>query len=41
LAPDADGEVVWFKRCGAGVKLAGSVPSMMVAIKPFTRKSTK
>ena len=41
LAPDADDEVVWFGRRGAGVKLAGSVPPMMVAIKPFTRKSTK
>jgi hypothetical protein len=41
LAPDADGEVVWFGRRGAGVKLAGSIPPMTVAKEPFTGESTK
>ena len=39
---DADGEVVWFRHPGAGVKFAGSQRflRMMVARKPFTREGT-
>jgi len=40
-APDAYGEVVWFGRRGAGVKLAGSFPLATEAKEPFSGKSTK
>jgi len=41
-APEAYGEVVWFWRRGAGVKLREVHPhAAMVARKPFTRESTK
>src|SRR5437667_8924150 len=33
----ADGEVVWFWRPDAGVKLAGAIPPMTVANKPGHR----
>src|SRR4029079_6392355 len=35
------GEVVWFGRRGAGVKLAGSVSLATEAKQPFSGKSTK
>jgi hypothetical protein len=38
---EADGEVVWFRRLDAGVKLAGSIPLMTVTTKPITGKITK
>ena len=38
-AADADGEVVWFRRPDAGVKLAGSIPPMTVANKPVAEES--
>jgi hypothetical protein len=38
---EAYGEVVWFGRRGAGVKLAGSVPPATEAKEPFSGKSTK
>jgi hypothetical protein len=40
---DADGEVVWFRRPGAGVKFAMMlrITRMMVTIKPVTKESTK
>ena len=34
---EADGEVVWFWRLDAGVKLAGSIPPMTVTTKPDHR----
>src|SRR5207237_3153018 len=37
----AYGEVVWSRRRGAGVKLAGGVPPATVAKEPFTGESTK
>jgi hypothetical protein len=42
-AADADGEVVWFRRRGAGVKFVRSkrFSGMTVARKPFTEESTK
>jgi len=41
FAPEAYGEVVWFGRRGAGVKLAGSVSPATEAKEPFSGKSTK
>jgi hypothetical protein len=41
LAPDADGQVVWSWRRGAGAKLAGGVPPMTVAKEPFTGEIMK
>ena len=38
---EAYGEVVWFGRRGAGVKLAGSIPLTTEAKEPFSGKSTK
>jgi hypothetical protein len=40
-AQEAYGEVVWFGRRGAGVKLAGSVSLTTEAKEPFSGKSTK
>jgi hypothetical protein len=40
-AQEAYGEVVWFGRRGAGVKLAGNVPLTTEAKEPFSGKSTK
>ena len=40
-AREAYGEVVWFGRRGAGVKLAGSVPPITEAKEPFSGESTK
>jgi hypothetical protein len=40
-AQEAYGEVVWFGRRGAGVKLAGSIPLTTEAKEPFSGKSTK
>ena len=39
--PKVDGEVVWFWRRDAGVKLAGSIPLMTVTTSPLTGESTK
>ncbi len=36
----ADGEVVWFRRPGAGVKLAGNFLRAMVTRKPVAREIT-
>jgi hypothetical protein len=36
---DAYGEIVWFWRLDAGVKLAGSIPPMTVTRKPITGES--
>ena len=38
---EAYGEVVWFGRRGAGVKLAGSVPLTTEAKEPFSGESMK
>jgi hypothetical protein len=38
---EAYGEVVWFGRRGAGVKLAGNVPPATEAKEPFSGESTK
>jgi hypothetical protein len=38
---EAYGEVVWFGRRGAGVKLVGSVPLATEAKEPFSGESTK
>jgi len=38
---DADGEVVWSWRPGAGAKFAGATLQMTVARKPVTGESTK
>jgi hypothetical protein len=40
-APEAYGEVVWFGRRGAGVKLTGSFPPTTEAKEPFSGKSAK
>ena len=40
-AREAYGEVVWFGRRGAGVKLAESVSLATEAKEPFSGKSTK
>jgi hypothetical protein len=37
----ADGEVVWFRRPGAGVKLAETTPLATVTNKPVTEEITK
>ena len=39
--PKAYGEVVWFWRRDAGVKLAGSIPPMTVTTSPLTGEITK
>jgi hypothetical protein len=39
MARDAYGEVVWFWRPDAGVKLCGFIREAMVARKPVTRES--
>jgi hypothetical protein len=41
LAPDADGEVVWFGRRGAGAKFHGLSRGATEAKEPFSGKSTK
>jgi hypothetical protein len=40
-APEAYGEVVWFGRRGAGVKLRGNLCVTTEAKEPFSGKSTK
>jgi hypothetical protein len=40
-AADVDGEVVWFWRPDAGVKLAGDIPPATVATKPVTGESAR
>jgi|GEM_PF-3837571 len=40
-ACEAYGEVVWFGRRGAGVKLAGSISPATEAKEPFSGESTK
>jgi hypothetical protein len=40
-AADADGEVVWFRHPGAGVKSCGTTREAMVARKPVAKEITK